>query len=228
MITLSPLVILRRKPFREQSLLLDIWTRDAGKLTCVAKTTKQVRSKALLEPLRLLEGAWLGKGEVLNLYKVEELQRFALPVAQLASALYVNEILLRCLWSHQAQPKLFDAYLNTLQRLAQPHDTLALPLFELNVLHLSGYVLNLWQDDASGQDIQAQMRYRFLPDRGLAFDQEHELGVPISGALLIGLRSPASLTLALRQELRQVLDHLFRLLLAGKVLHARRLINESN
>jgi DNA repair protein RecO (recombination protein O) len=222
------LVILRRKPFREQSLLLDIWTRDAGKLTCVAKTSKQVRSKALLEPLRLLEGVWLGKGEVLTLSKVEEQHRFALPAANLTRALYMNEVLLRCLWSHQPQPKLFEAYLQTLQRLTQLHDSLALPLFELNVLHVSGYVLNLWQDDATGQDIQAQMRYRFLPDQGLAADQGEVLGVPISGALLIGLRSPSTLNLNLRLELRQVLDRLFSLLLQGKVLHARRLLNESN
>jgi hypothetical protein len=72
------------------------------------------------------------------------------------------------------------------------------------------------------------MRYRFLPDRGLAPDQAESLGVPLSGALLIGLRTPASLTQALQHELRQVLDRLFSLLLQGKVLHARRLINESN
>jgi len=53
-------------------------------------------------------------------------------------------------------------------------------------------------------------------------------GVPLSGALLIGLRTPTSLTQALQHELRQVLDRLFSLLLQGKVLHARRLINESN
>jgi DNA repair protein RecO (recombination protein O) len=228
MITLSPLVILRRKPFREQSLLLDIWTRDAGKFTCVAKASKQARSKAILEPLRLLEGAWAGKGEVLSLHKVEEQQRFALPPANLSRALYLNEVLLRSLWAHQAQPKLFDAYLNTLQRLTQLHDSLAMPLFELNVLHVHGYVLNLWQDDATGQDIQPQMRYRFLPDRGLAPDQADVLGVPLSGTLLIGLRTPASLTQALQHELRQVLDRLFSLLLQGKVLHARRLINENN
>ena len=228
MITLSPLVILRRKPFREQSLLLDIWTREAGKFTCVTKVGKQTRLNAILEPLRLLEGAWTGKGDVLNLCKVEELQRFALPTANLSRALYLNEVLLRSLWAHQPQPKLFDAYLHSLQRLTQLHDDLAMPLFELNVLHVSGYVLNLWQDDTTGQALQSHIRYRFLPDRGLAPESIDPLGVPISGALLMGLRAPASLSQTLQHELRCVLDHLFGLLLQGKVLHARRLINENN
>ena len=63
---LSPAFILRRNPYRDTSLLLDMFTCDAGKITCVAKfgQGKGTRSKGMLEPFRQLEASWVGKGEV--------------------------------------------------------------------------------------------------------------------------------------------------------------------
>lgn len=73
-------------------------------------------------------------------------------------------------------------------------------------------------DDATGQAIEPQRIYRFLPDYGLSPDHADAKGVPLSGALLMGLREPQALSPILQLELRQVLDHLWQMLLKGKNL----------
>ena len=225
---LSPAFILRRNPYRDTSVLLDLFTLEAGKITCVAKfgQGKNSRSKGMLEPFRQLEASWTGKGEVFTLFNAEEKRRFPLKAAGLVRAVYANELLLRALWQHQPQPELFAQYQQTLFRLENSADILALPLFELDVLAGAGYVLNLWHDDAEGHDIDPVMRYRFRPDHGLCADAGEGKGVPISGNLLIALREPEVMNPDQRLELRHTLDYLIQMLLKGKTLNARKLFHE--
>ena len=225
---LSPAFILRRNPYRDTSVLLDLFTLEAGKITCVAKfgQGKNSRSKGMLEPFRQLDASWTGKGEVFTLFNAEEKRRFPLKAAGLVRAVYANELLLRALWQHQPQPELFAQYQQTLFRLENPADVLALPLFELDVLAMAGYVLNLWHDDAEGHDIELGMRYRFRPDHGLYADVGEGKGVPISGNLLIALREPEAMNPEQRLELRHTLDYLIQMLLKGKTLNARKLFHE--
>ncbi|WGZ96339.1 MAG: DNA repair protein RecO [Candidatus Thiothrix putei] len=225
---MTPAFILRRNPYRDTSLLLDMFTRDAGKITCVAKfgQGKGTRSKGMLEPFRQLDASWTGKGEVFTLFNAEEKRRFPLKAVGLVRAVYANELLLRALWQHQPQPELFAQYQQTLFRLENLADVLALPLFELDVLAMAGYVLNLWHDDAEGHDIEPAMRYRFRPDHGLAADMGEGKGVPISGNLLIALREPEAMNPDQRLELRHTLDYLIQMLLKGKTLNARKLFHE--
>ena len=225
---LSPAFILRRNPYRDTSVLLDLFTLEAGKITCVAKfgQGKNSRSKGMLEPFRQLDASWTGRGEVFTLFNAEEKHRFPLKAAGLVRAVYANELLLRALWQHQPQPELFAQYQQTLFRLENPADVLALPLFELDVLAMAGYVLNLWHDDAEGHDIEPAMRYRFRPDHGLSADVGEGKGVPISGNLLIALREPEAMNPEQRLELRHTLDYLIQMLLKGKTLNARKLFHE--
>ncbi len=225
---LSPAFILRRNPYRDTSVLLDLFTLETGKITCVAKfgQGKNSRSKGMLEPFRQLDASWTGKGEVFTLFNAEEKRRFPLKAVGLIRAVYANELLLRALWQHQPQPELFAQYQQTLFRLENPADVFALPLFELDVLAMAGYVLNLWHDDAQGHDIEPEMRYRFRPDQGLYPDEADGKGVPVSGNLLIALREPEAMNPAQRLELRHTLDYLIQMLLKGKTLNARKLFHE--
>lgn len=225
---LTPAFILRRNAYRDTSLLLDMFTREAGKITCVAKFTKGKgsRTKGMLEPFRLLDASWQGRGEVFTLFHADETRRYPLKGSGLIRAMYANELLLRALWQHQPQVELFDHYQRTLTRLLDPADMLALPLFELDVLETAGYVLSLWHDDADGHDIQASMRYRFRPDHGLFPEAGEGKGVPVSGSLLIALRDPDTMKVEQRLELRRTLDYLIQMLLKGKTLNARQLLNE--
>jgi DNA repair protein RecO (recombination protein O) len=225
---LVPAFILRRNAFRDTSLLLDMFTREAGKITCVAKFTKGkgTRTKGMLEPFRLLEASWTGRGEVFTLLQADETRRYPLHGLGLVRAMYANELLLRVLWQHQPQPELFERYVHTLGCLLDVADWRALPLFELDVLTSAGYELNLWHDNAAGHDIDPALRYRFRPEHGLFPDSGEGKGVPVSGRLLVALREPQGLDESLRAEFRHTLDYLLQMLLKGKTLNARRLLNE--
>lgn len=223
--------VLRRNPFRDNSLLLDLLTEDEGRVTAVIRLPKKqgTRIKGMLEPFRLLELGWTGRGEVFTLVQAEEKGRYRIQQDALLQALYVNEVLLRVFQPMQPIPELFQHYREVLHRLQAGADRLTVLRFELDVLATCGHELNLWQDDATGQDIDAQMRYRFRFGQGILpvdTDTPEVNDTVVSGALLVALRDPQALPPVCQQELRQVLDRLLRLLLPGKTLYARQLLSE--
>lgn len=229
----SPAFVLRRKPYRENALLLDLYTQTDGRISVVARFSKRqsMRLKGMLEPFRLLDASWTGRGEVFTMMQTEERHRFSLKPEALVQATYMNELLLRVFQPLQATPELFDPYQTTLQQLQAGADMRRLMLFELNILASCGHDLNLWYDDAAEQDIVAGARYRFQFEQGLTrvnvqTDLLDANDTVISGALLIALREPEQLSLPLGRELRLVLDRLWRILLKGKTLYARQLLAE--
>lgn len=220
--------VLRRKPFREQSLLLDLFTESHGKITCIAKYSKAQadRLRAIFEPLRLLEVRWRGRGEVFTLFDVDEVQRFSLKNAALVQGTYATEVLLRGLETGQALPDLFQLYHTLLEVLHQQPNTSLLNQFELFFLEQHNQVLNFETDDVTGEVLNPQQMYRFHPDHGVvpASTVTREKGFNISGRLLCALRQPDTLTPDQRQELRKVLDQMMYYHLNGKSLYARQLL----
>ncbi|MEZ5476065.1 MAG: DNA repair protein RecO [Thiolinea sp.] len=228
---MTPTFILRRNAFRDNSLLLDLLTLNEGRISAVIRYSKKhaSRIRGMLEPFRLLEASWSGRGEVFTLTHAEEKRRFPLKQEALLQATYLNELLLRSFQPHQPIPELFAHYQALLQHLLAGADMQAIMRFELELLATCGYELNLWQDDHSGEDITAQMRYRFRPEQGLQACQTQALSsddTVISGHLLLALRTPEQLSAEQARELRRVLDRLLRLLLKGKILYARPLLSE--
>lgn len=207
--------------------MLDLFTRDSGRIACVARVKgKSTRTRGMLEPFRLLEASWTGRGEVFTLFHADEIRRYPLAGAGLVRALYANELLLRTLWQHQPQPELFDRYPQLLACLHDPAERVALLQFELDVLANAGYALNVWNDDATGREIDPALVYRFQPDHGLQPDDGEGRGIPVTGSLLVALRDPSTLNAEQERALRYTLDHLIQLLLKGRTLHARRLLPE--
>lgn len=234
--------ILRRNAYRDNSLLCDCFSESTGRITLVARFSKRQsnRIKGMLEPFRLLDARWTGRGEVLTLNNAEEKHRYSLKGAALIQATYLNELVLRTFQPMQPLPELFTRYRHLLHLLQDGDNMPAVMLFELEVLALCGHELSLWQDDANGQVIQPDLNYHYQPDKGLfplvsehtvqkelTFEntQGSQRGVLISGELLIGLRSPPDMSDLHWQALRVVLDRMLSLQLDGKKLYARQLLN---
>ena len=88
--------VLNRRPFRDTSLLLDIFTEDYGRICCVARPAKK-RGKIVkgnTEPFRYLHLQWIGKGDVQTLVEADERGRHEIPPSELMMGLYLNELLL--------------------------------------------------------------------------------------------------------------------------------------
>lgn len=228
---MKPAFVLRRNNFRDNSLLLDLLTQDEGRISTVARFSKKqaARIKGILEPFRLLDATWVGRGEVFTLTQTEEKGRYRLQQGALVQGVYLNELFLRAFQAHEPIPELFQRYREVLYLLQSGENLPAVMLLELELLDYCGYSLNLWHDDQAGFELREALSYRFRPEFGLAI-ADQVLAEPndtlISGRLLLALRAPEQMTLSAWRELRLVLDRLWRVFLKGKTLYARQLIAE--
>ena len=227
----EPAFILHSYPFRETSLLLEVFSRDHGRLPLVARGARRPRSalRGLLmnfQPLRL---AWFGKGEVRTLHAAEwqggqpQLQGTAL-----LCGFYLNELLLNLMARDDAHESLFDYYQQTLQRLAHEQDHAAtLRCFEKHLLQELGYALQLDCEADSNRPIAPAAQYRYVVERGaLPESSDAPEGLTVLGKTLQDMaaddyRDPVSARQG-KQLMRMLLNHY----LDGKVLHTRELIKD--
>src|ERR1700758_4242428 len=119
-ITLAPAYILHHRPYRDTSRILDVITREHGRLTLFARGVRGPRAKlaAVLQPFQLLLLSWSGGGEAAQLTRAERAAT-PLPLSQpcLLAGFYLNELLLKLTTRHDALPELFDQYHATLEQL---------------------------------------------------------------------------------------------------------------
>lgn len=195
--------LLSRRPYRETSELLEVLTREHGRVGLVARGSRgpKSRQRGVLAPFRPLLLSWLERGELGSLTAVES----AGPDAQLEGermfhGWYLNELLLRLLPRHDPHPPLYDDYAEALGALAGTalEAEAALRIFEKRLLEQLGYGLAL------DIDLAADARYDYTPDRGLRAKAGAEPG-GISGASLIALRDETLQTRAERDDARRLL-----------------------
>jgi DNA repair protein RecO (recombination protein O) len=189
-VALAPAYLLHQRPWRETSKLLEVWSRDHGRLGLVARGVRRPNSpqRSLLQPFTPLLMSWSQRGELGNLGAVEAAGRpVVLKGRPLMAAFYMNELLLRLLPRQDAHASLYDAYVETLQTLEGETPAAGLRLFETRLLSAIGYGLNLDQT-ASGDDVEAGLDYLYDLDAGprLAMGRKGP-GVPMSGRALLAL-----------------------------------------
>lgn len=171
--------VLHRRPYRNSSLLVDLFSAETGRLAVVARGGQR---DPLLQPFRPLLVYWAGRGELRSLRSAEA-AGVAVPLQgeALYCGLYLNELLVRLLHRDDPQPDLVQAYEAALELLAvagSPMDVV-LRHFEMRLLNAMGYALTL-QHDIQDQPLQAGLRYRLLPEQGLVVD----VSGPYAGAIL--------------------------------------------
>ena len=223
--------ILNHRPFRDTSLLVDIFSKDYGRICCVARPAKK-RGKILkgsLEPFRYLHLQWIGKGDVQTLTEADERGRHTIPPSEMMMGLYLNELLLLLTQKYVALPELFSAYKYTLHKLGDPEINKQIMMqFELYLLASLGLPLTLPITAQTDEAISAKMRYRFSLEGGItALDDvvDHQSrSVNIEGDLLIALQDMQSLNDDHWKQLRPFLDAVF-LLLTPRPINARKLLN---
>jgi len=105
--------VLHSYPYRETSLIQQVWPEKHGRVGLVAKRAKRPRSPArsVLVPFQALAVSWFGRGELRTL-KTAEAAAPATPLggASLMSAFYLNELLLKLTHRDDPHENLFAAY----------------------------------------------------------------------------------------------------------------------
>src|SRR5215470_3281864 len=119
-VALTPGYLLHHRPWRDTSRILEVLTREHGRLTLFARGVRGPSAKLapVLQPFQLLLLSWSGRGEALQLTGAERAASAApLPQERLLAAFYLNELLLKLTTPHDALPELFDHYHETLEQL---------------------------------------------------------------------------------------------------------------
>ncbi|WP_323071911.1 DNA repair protein RecO [Mycetohabitans endofungorum] len=166
----QPGFVLHTYPYRETSLIIDVFTRTHGRLALVAKGAKRPHSalRGVLQTFQPLALSWTGKSEMRTLTKAEWVGGMR-PLAgdALLCGFYVNELLVRFCAREDPHTALFDHYLLTLTRLA--HDEPAVQVlrsFERVLLRETGYAMSL-DRTITRQNVVAGRSYVFDPERGI-------------------------------------------------------------
>ena len=170
-VVLSPGYLLHHRPWRDTSRILEVLTRDHGRLTLFARGVRGPRAKLapILQPFQLLLLSFSGRGEAAQLTGAERAAPAApLPQRSVLAAFYLNELLLKLTTRHDALPELFDHYHATLGQLrATAALAPALRVFEKRLLEVLGYGLDLASEARSGLPIEPDAYYEFHAGVGL-------------------------------------------------------------
>ena len=193
-----PAFVLHRYDWSESSVILDLFTREQGRLAVAAKGAKKPYSnfRSVLLPFQRLQISLSGTAakdessgsEVQNLRAAEWAGGAAmLTGAALFSGFYLNELLMKLLARHDPHVALFDVYAATLPELAadESQAQAALRAFELTLLQEIGLLPDLSLVTQTQQTVRPDVRYTLLPDAGVATASEGEL----TGEALIGLQA---------------------------------------
>ncbi|MGA7595338.1 MAG: DNA repair protein RecO [Gallionella sp.] len=232
----EPAFVLHSYPFRETSLILDVYSRRHGRLAIVARGARRPRSalRGVLMNFQPLLLSWFGKGEVRTLHSAE--WQGGQPYLQgtaLMCGFYLNELLLNLLARDDPHEQLFDYYRATLYRLANENDHAAtLRCFEKHLLQELGYALLLDREAGSNRPIQPELCYRYavdrgpLPDGGGRDEGDDSAGFSVLGKTLLDMASDEYGDPATAQQSKQLMRILLNHHLGGKKLHTRELIKE--
>jgi DNA repair protein RecO (recombination protein O) len=186
----QPAFVLHTYSFRETSLVVEMFTRDHGRVALLAKGARRPRSalRGLLLSFQPLALAWSGKNELRILHKADWSggQPF-LRGAALMSGFYLNELLLKLLTRDDPHDRLFDCYRDTLVRLAGVADpAVTLREFEKCLLQEAGYALMLDHEADSGAAIIPEKVYCYRAERGPVAARGDE-ALQISGRTLLDI-----------------------------------------
>lgn len=209
----QPAYVLHSRPYRETSLLLELLTRDHGRLGVVARGVRGERAqlrRAQLEPFECLAVGLLRRGELATLIAIDVPAVYmSIHGNAVLAGLYLNELIVRLTGRDDPLPQLFDAYALTLQRLSASEQLAwTLRRFERDLLQAIGYGLPLQYDARSGEPLDPAAHYRFNVGEG-ALRCAEVAGEVLRGSDLLALAAdqmPDSHgLLALRNMMRQVI-----------------------
>jgi DNA repair protein RecO (recombination protein O) len=176
---LEPAWLLHHRPWSDTSRIVELMTRDHGRVTLFAHGARRPKSawRPVLRPFVPLLVSWSGRGDGGTLTGAEATdQAPALPPAALLSGYYLNELLLKLLAREDRHEALYEAYGGALAGLAAGAETTALRRFERALLDELGYGVDLTREAGSGRPLDAERYYHFRAGHGVFAVREAEPG----------------------------------------------------
>ena len=223
---LQPAFILQQRKFKETSLILDVLTRDFGRVSLLAKGVRKAKSKTagVLQPFIPLAVSYLGKTELKTLTHVEIIPPFIqLQGLALYCGFYVNELVACFLHQYDPHPEVFAYYSECLRCLSDSSKIeAALRIFELDLMDAVGYGLQLDYDFHHEKVVQPITHYHFNAEQGpIEAPDGH-----YSGKTLLALKAREFTDTHVLSEAKMLMRTAIAVYLQGKPLKSRAVINK--
>ncbi len=226
----EPAWLLHHRPFRDSSQILDILSLDQGRLAVVAKGSRGAKSKlrGILRPFLPLQLSWIIRSDLGTLTGAEmNGAPRSLSGDALLSGYYVNELILKLLHRHDPQPEIFAAYSRTIERLAGSNEVAPyLRQFEIELLRILGYALNLDHDTETTEPLRPQQQYEYRVEQGLVPVSDREVPMVFSGAEIDAIRNQQFTDPAVLKNAGSLLRNVIAYHLDGKELKSRKVLKD--
>ena len=188
----EPAYVLHRYDWSESSLILEVFTRNYGRIALVAKGAKRPSSsfRPILLPMQPLHLAFGGDAEIRTLKSAEWQGGHVMPTGDaLLSGYYLNELLLALLARDDPHAALFDIYARVVQIIASEHGEVlqaALRTYELLLLREVGFLPQLDMQTMTLRPLEPAVSYVLVPEGGLRLAHAEDRAT-LTGAQWISL-----------------------------------------
>ena len=230
--------VLHTRKYRETSQLVDLLSRESGRLRVVARGSRpnaKTKKRSSLTPLQAFQpffANWRGNTDLKTLTSYESASSAQLPQGgALYIGFYVNELLSRLLPEYIPLQDLFDQYAKLVTLLGHGVDPEPeLRILELNLLNELGYGLNFYADSNDGLPINPDRDYLFLPGEGFSgIGKKPDQPLPdiFSGAHLLAIADHQFDSHAIRQSAKRLMRKALASQLGEKPLYSRELYKQA-
>ncbi len=221
--------VLHTRPYRETSLLVEVFSQQHGRVALVARGAKRgkAKSSSILQPFMPLNVSWFGSGELVTLMQVEvaSISGHELHGKRAICGLYLNELLVKLLHHWDPCQALFSWYAMALEQLSDDSvpAQLVLRRFEVQLLKSLGYGLQLTIEVGTGAPVQPEQYYLFDPVLGPKLVSQAHL-LAIKGASLLALANDMLCDTAVLAEIKRLMRMVLHYHLGTKQLLTRELL----
>jgi len=196
----QPAYILLNRPYSETSWIVEIFSRDYGRLSLMAKGARRLKSKlkGSLLPFQPVLLSWVGKGEMPTLTSAEvDQSEFDFFVHELTGdalvcGFYCNELVVNLLHRHDPHPSLFDHYHRCIMTMNASTESIvlsnALREFEQVVMRETGYEVSFDYEADGRTAIESGGFYYFQSNKGFIRMANDRHSRAISGRIILTLK----------------------------------------
>lgn len=224
----EPAYVLHRRPWRETSLMVDVFSLNHGRMSLIARGANSAKSplKAQLQPFQPLMLDWAGRGDLKTLTQVDVRSGPTLTrTVSLYSGLYLNELLQRILPVADPHPTLFAAYIDAIEQLSDTADVEpVLRRFERAFASALGYDFAWDLATDTGQSVEPNREYCYDPEQGIVSGLSPGVRLQrLAGDALLDLARDDLQSDRCRRLAKRVMRVLIDYLLQGRPLNSRSL-----
>ncbi len=224
----QPAFVLHSYPYKETSLIVDMFTRDYGRIGLVAKGAKRPHSKlrGVLQTFQPLQASWSGKSELRTMIDAEWVGgMLPLEKTALLCGFYLNELLVKLLARDDPHPVLFDHYVATLNQLAHGESApIVLRKFERALLKETGVAADLTRCTSTRAAVDPAADYVVDPERGARLVRAADTWPVVAGKTLLDMEREDYLDPVTQAQSKQLMRFLLAHHLGGAPLNTRQIL----